>query len=163
MCQSYQFERLAKVESRATLSDMETEQLDPRDALDAVARGRRAAAERLTTPWWYHPILGVLVGALVVAQAASTVVKIPVLVVFFVGLALLVRAYQQVTGVWVGGLRRGPAGRITIALASVYLAAVFVGLLAGGWWAVGAGVVVVPATIVLGRRFDVELRKELAG
>ena len=90
---------------------METEQLDAHDALAAIARQPHEAAERLVTPWWYHPVLGVLVGGLVVAaQAASTACRIAVLVVFFVGLAALVRAYQRVTGLWVSGYRRGPAG-----------------------------------------------------
>ena len=142
---------------------MEREQLDAQAALAAIAGQRHEAAERLVTPWWYHPTLGVLVGALVASQAAPTTVRIPVLVGFFVGLAVLVRAYQRLPGLWVSGYRRGPAGRVTVALVVANLAAVLVAILLGGWWAVAAGVAVVGATIVLGRAFDEALRAELRG
>jgi hypothetical protein len=35
--------------------------LDAPAALNAVARARADVADRLVTPWWYHPILGVLI------------------------------------------------------------------------------------------------------
>jgi hypothetical protein len=98
---------------------------------------------------------------MVATQAASTPVRLTVLAGFFVGLAVLVRAYQRLTGLWVSGYRRGPAGRRTLALAAVYLACVLVAIAAGGWWAVGAGVVVLVATVLLGRAFDEALREEL--
>jgi hypothetical protein len=142
---------------------METEQLDPEAALAAIADQRREAAERLVTPWWYHPALGLLVGTMVATQAAPTAVRLAVLAGFFVGLAALVRAYQRLTGLWVSGYRRGPAGRRTLALAGVYLACVLVAIVAGGWWAIGAGAVVLVATVVLGRAFDEALRGELRG
>jgi hypothetical protein len=140
---------------------METEQLDPEAALAAIAGQRREAAERLVTPWWYHPALGLLVGAMVAAQGAPTAIRLGVLALFFVGLAALVRAYQRLTGLWVSGYRRGPAGRVTIGLAVVYLASVLVAIVVGGWWAIGAGAVVLAATVVLGRAFDEALRREL--
>jgi hypothetical protein len=142
---------------------MEREQLEARAALAAIAGQRREAAERLVTPWWYHPLLGILIGGLIAAQAGPTALKVAVLPVFFIGLAALVSAYQHVTGVWVGGLRRGPAGRVTIALVAVYLAALAVSVILGGWAAIAAGIVVVVATVVLGHRFDRALREELAG
>ena len=46
---------------------METDpgRADAAAALDLVAASRAALADRLVTPWWYHPALGVLVGGLV--------------------------------------------------------------------------------------------------
>ena len=45
----------------ATVSVMETDEATPADAaaaLQAVQAGRAAAARRVATPWWFHPLLG---------------------------------------------------------------------------------------------------------
>jgi hypothetical protein len=142
---------------------METDQLDPKAALAAISKQRHEAAERLVTPWWYHPVLGLLVGGYVVAQTVdSVVVRLVAVAVLLVGLAVLVRAYRRLTGLWVSGYRRGPAGRITLLLAAVYVAAVLVAVLIGNVAAsLVAGAAVVVLTVVLGRRFDEALQEEL--
>jgi hypothetical protein len=136
-------------------------------ALLAVRRQRAAAADRLVTPWWYHPALGLLVGGVVAAQAAhSALVRALALALFFVGVGVLVRAYRRLTGVWVSGYRRGPAGRVTAALVGAYLACLLAGAvldyaLGYAWGFVAAGAAIAVLTVVLGRRFDVALREEL--
>jgi hypothetical protein len=144
---------------------METERETAADALAAIGRQRRLAADRLVTPWWYHPALGVLVGGFVATRAIdSTVVQMLALVLFFAGLALLVSAYRRITGLWVSGYRRGPAGRVTWLLVVAYVAAIAGAYLAGGVAAfLAAGAAIAVATVVLGRRFDQALREELRG
>jgi hypothetical protein len=144
---------------------MEREQLDPQAALAAIADQRRGAAERLVTPWWYHPALGLLVGGFVAARAFdSPLVQVLTLVVFFVALALLVQLYRRRTGVWITGYRRGAAGRVTALLVAVYLAAIFGAYLVEGVGAfLAAGAVIAAATVVLGHRFDAAVQEELLG
>jgi hypothetical protein len=144
---------------------METEQLDAREALEAVAQGRREAADRLVTPWWYHPILGALIGALIVVQGThSLVLKSAVPIAAIVGMGVLIRSYTRLTGLWVSGNRRGPAGRWTIALVVGYLGAYAVAAGFGSLAAsIPAAVFVVVFTVVVGRGFDEALRREIRG
>jgi hypothetical protein len=136
-------------------------------ALLAVQKQRAAAADRLVTPWWYHPCLAVLVGVMIAVQAAHSPVATTIVVALVVsGMGLLASSYQRITGVWVSGCRRGRAGRITLALVASYVALVLVGgfldyLLGQRWAFVAAGAVAAILTIVLGRRFDETLREEL--
>lgn len=142
---------------------------EAREALHEVAAGRRHAAGRLSSPPWYHPLLGLLLGAVFAAQAAhSTLVVGAVVAGFGGGLALLAEAYRRRTGVWASGYRRGPSGRVSLLLAAVlvalYAAAAAGDYLLGARWSfLAAGIAVVPVVVVLGRRFDETLRAELAG
>jgi hypothetical protein len=147
---------------------METD--DAAKALAEVQTARSAMADRLVTPWWYHPALGLLYAGLVLAWGllddgkARLLVAIP----FFAGLAGLVVLYRRLTGVWVNGHEAGPAARWAWAMGILYgvvlLAAHF-----GGRAGLGAEVLialsaaVVAATIVVGRRFDAAYRAHLRG
>jgi hypothetical protein len=144
---------------------METEQLDAREALEAVAQGRREAADRLVTPWWYHPILGLLIGALIVVQGThSFVLKTAVPIAVLGGAGALIASYTRLTGLWVSGYRRGPAGRWTVALVVGYLAAYGVAAGFGSLAAsIPAGAFVFVFTVVVGRGFDEALRREIRG
>jgi hypothetical protein len=137
-------------------------------SLGVIAAQQRALADRLVTPWWYHPVLGLLQGGMVLVLASWSV---PVLlggtVVYSLGVGLLVGAYQRLTGVWVQGLRAGRPGRISVALgvsfAVMAAAAVAARALGATWFAFVAAALVFVATVVLGRWFDQELRAELRG
>jgi hypothetical protein len=143
---------------------MERDQFDTQAALAAVRDQRRAVANRLVTLSWYHPILGVLLGGLVAAQASqSFVIRCFAAAAVAAGAAVLALTYRRLTGIWVSGYRRGSAGRVTALLVAVLLVGL-VAALALGWPAAAvAGVLVAFATVVLGRRFDSALRKELRG
>jgi hypothetical protein len=140
---------------------------DPARALDEVARSRARLADRLVTPWWYHPALGLMAGVLVATPAArSTAVTAAVLALYGVGVSLLVQAYRARTGVWVNGLRGGRASRWAVALGVVIAVAFLTGITldkALDWRAapLAAGVVTGLATVLLGRQFDESLRREL--
>jgi hypothetical protein len=84
---------------------MESEELGTH--IVAVRAGRSAAADRLVTPWWYHPILGLLMAGLLVAYGIGSMWVVgATLVIFLAGLAALVSAYRNQTGVWVSGSAR---------------------------------------------------------
>ncbi|PZE82166.1 hypothetical protein [Curtobacterium sp. MCBD17_032] len=138
-----------------------------RAALAAVDATRASVADRLVTPWWYHPTLGLLVAAYLVGYAVGdTIVRMTVLVAFFVGIGVLTTVYRRRTGVWVSGHRAGAATRWAVAMgvAAVVLVLTALGVHAATdllWpvWVCAAIVFVV--IVVLGRRFDARLRSEL--
>jgi hypothetical protein len=136
-------------------------------ALATVGLTRAQMADRVVTPVWYHPALGLLAGGLIAsAELGSLALFLSALLVYAVGCGVLVSSYRRLTGVWVSGLRRGPAGRVSVLLigtlyALAGLSAVF-GLALGvpGAFVVGGAAAFV-AVVVLGRRFDEALRHEL--
>ena len=138
-------------------------------SLAAVAEARRAAADRLVTPWWYHPVLGALFAGYAVAIAlGNTWVLLGGVVVFFAGLALLVSAYRRKTGIWLSGFEAGGATRwaylMGVVGGSCIAAAVLLSFtdVSDGWvWAVA--VVLGAAIVPIGRTYDRELRAELRG
>jgi MFS family permease len=140
---------------------------EARVALEAVRRGQAAAADRLTTPWWYHPALGALVALLVLACGSGRYWLQAVAMIFFaIGTSALVAAYRSSTGMWISGHRAGRASRWAYAmggLVAVCLIFSFLTAQAGGarWFTWLLALVAFVATIVLGRRFDAELRAQL--
>lgn len=135
--------------------------------LAAIADARSSVADRLITPWWYHPVLGLASAGFVLAYGlGNDAVRISS--AFLLGLTSigLMRVYKRLTGVWVSGLDAGRASRWAKAMGVITAAT---GL---GAWAVGAyteldwivwvaAALVLVATVVLGRRFDVALRDQL--
>lgn len=147
-------------------------QLSPeeaRAALAAVDQSRSAIAERLYTPWWYHPVLGLLVGGLVTVALAGvgSSVLMSVLVAYSAGLAVIVTVYRRKTGVWLSGFEGGPKARRSAfrffagLLLAVVIGAVFAIGLEIRWTAPIVGLVAAVAMVVWGRRFDKSVRAEL--
>jgi hypothetical protein len=139
-------------------------------ALVEMQTARAAMADRLVTPWWYHPALGLLYAGLVLAWGllddgkARLLVAIP----FFAGLAGLVVLYRRLTGVWVNGNEAGPAARWAWAMGILYgvvLLIAYFGGRAGLGSAVllGLSTAVLAATVLIGRRFDAAYRAHLRG
>ena len=137
------------------------------DPLAMIAEARAAAADRLVTPWWYHPVLGLLVAGYVVAfSLGDTLVRSIALLVFLAGVTGLVRAYRRLTGVWLAGHEAGRASRWAYAMGATIGVLMVVSLVIAWttsltWptWVIAA--VVGVAMVVLGRRFDVALRAQL--
>ncbi len=139
------------------------------ESLEAVAAARRAAADRLVTPWWYHPVLGVLVGGFIVAVALGDWgVTLVGVAVFFAGIYLLMATYRRQTGIWISGHTPGPANRWASLMGTV------AGLGAAG--AILLGFVEVPDVVIwmmaavvavaivpIGRQYDRVLRADLRG
>jgi hypothetical protein len=133
----------------------------------AINAGRAAAADRLVTPAWYHPVLGVLAGGYATAiTLGDTVVMMVAIVVFLIGLPTLVGVYKRQTGVWIWGFSAGRASRWSV-LMGVLLLAAFLGMtylyevvgLSWPVWVIGA--LIVPMVIVVGHRFDEAVRNQL--
>jgi drug/metabolite transporter (DMT)-like permease len=139
---------------------------EPGAALDAVRRAEAVAADRLTTPWWYHPALGALSAVLVLAYGSDRPWALPVgLVVFFAGVAALVSGYRRLTGMWISGLRAGRATRYAYALAVLLGACLLLAFVTGRegmtWPTWVAAATAFLGTIVIGWRFDAVLRAEI--
>lgn len=137
------------------------------EGLSLIAEARAALADRLINPWWYHPLLGLMIAGCVLALGlGGTALKVGGVVLALAGCAVLVTAYRRVTGVWVSGLEAGPAGRWLGALGGltvlVAVAALAIGALTDLRWPVFClAVLGFVATIALSRRFDIALRAHL--
>lgn len=147
-------------------------QMAPREAraaLEAVADSRAEMADRLVTPWWYHPTLGILLGGLmaVIGVGVPTAVFWASMVLYFGGILALAGAYRRMTGIWVDGFGIGPRSRRSATrLGATAIALALVGAVFGlgfdlPWVPVGCGVVLAAVMTVWGRRFDTILRDEL--
>ena len=144
---------------------------DPAAALADVDSARRSVADRLTTPWWYHPALGAILAAIMLVGALDLhdVVRLVVSLCGAIGIGLLVGAYQRTTGLWVDIRNLGPTSRRWwFAYAMIVLVVTGSSLLPTAsdralpvWLAVLLAAVAVIATIVLGRRVDDAMRAEI--
>lgn len=140
-------------EARAALSDLD-------------ADGARLA-QRLVTPWWYHPALGmvvaVVVGAQVLPGSASTIA----VALAVIAIPALLLAYSRRYGVSTTSPVGPRSRRLLLAMLGVLVLAMVAGVLvklsgsSPGWTLVPAALAGV-ATIVLGRRYDDALRGEVA-
>ncbi len=143
-------------------------ELDPAEALASVHDTRTALADRLVTPGWYNPVLGLAMGVLFMSYASHSVwVIVPAEVAFVATMTALVTAYRRINGVWLNGYRKGRTRRatVTMTLALAVLAAVAGALDAGlhqRWGWIAAGMLTVPLVTVCGSWFDRLLREELA-
>jgi hypothetical protein len=134
-------------------------------ALDALAQGRGALAELAITPWWYHPVLAGLVFVFVVGTASAQFWYLTFLA-YMVGLAWLVRAYRNLTGIWANGWKIAQGRMLSVVLFAVLLAGVLTSLAVrrgqlDWWWAVVAAVVGALTTLWVGPRLDATLRAAL--
>ncbi|KSB90964.1 hypothetical protein AS593_12480 [Caulobacter vibrioides] len=101
--------------------------IGPADAARMLAEVETANADlarRARAPLWYHPALGLLVGAVAAVQGQAIPLMLGVYAVFVVGLLLLVKAYKRRTGLWVSGYRAGRTRWVAVGLAVVTALAV---------------------------------------
>src|SRR5689334_5374879 len=135
-------------------------------ALDLVAASRSELADRLVTPWWYHPVLGVLIASLVAAPAAHSKAVWFATTIFLVNSSLaLARTYRRMTGVWVSGTNAGRASRWAYALGAVFALALGLSALASlkfDLWPVSIAIAIaqIPVTVLVGRHFDTVYRRQ---
>lgn len=139
-----------------------------RDALAGLSGDSASLAERVVTPPWYHPALGLIVAAFIGTQAVPGPWSMIVLAVGAAMLALLVAVYRRRYGVWVSQ----PAGRASRAVLWAVIASYLVLFAAGTaiklaqlplWWVLVPAAIGFVLTIVLGRRYDALLRGDIAG
>lgn len=140
---------------------------EARAALDALDSDASQLAARLVTPWWYHPILGVMVAGAIGAQALPRVSSMTAIVLIIVWIPFLVRAYTSRYKVWMSG-PAGPRSRRMMVLLVVTLIVLMASgalMKIGGlspWWVLVPAVLGFLATVGLGRRYDAALRSDLS-
>lgn len=134
---------------------------------EARTTTRGELADRLVTPWWYHPVLAAAVAFLTLSWTTGKgVVVLAAVAVYGTALVVLPRLYRRTTGVWVTGLPQRRARRWGRRLGWACAGAVFLGIVSSvstALWPLGVGAAVAVSVLVpvLGRRFDEELRAEL--
>ncbi|MDP9793565.1 hypothetical protein J2S43_002077 [Catenuloplanes nepalensis] len=140
---------------------------DPAAQLAAISEARSTLADRLVTPWWYHPVLGLAAAGFVVGYGfGNTVVRLASALAFILVCLGLAHVYKRRAGVWVSGLDAGRAGRWAKATGAL------VGITAITAWAIGSytgldwliwciAAFAFVAAVVVGRRFDAALRAQL--
>ena len=136
-------------------------------ALDSIATSRADLADRLITPPWYYPLLGLMVGGLTAAQAVSSPwVVIPVTFAYGLGVGLLMAAYRKRTGLTVNALR-APRARVWVVIFVVSLGISMIGSLVLSQRLDSAvpplvgGLLMLPITLLVGPRVDEALRADL--
>lgn len=142
-------------------------------ALDEVAAARRRLAERLYTPWWYHPVLGLLLGCLVLqlggvlGRPAMFLIPVPVL-----GIVVLGRIYRCLSGIDLYGDDAPDGGEHGRSLLALYACGLIICFAAGfllgnqlgiSWAAWTIAALLVVGTVVVGRRYDSLLRTQIRG
>lgn len=140
--------------------------LGPREALAQVAMANADVADRLVTPWWYHPVLGVLLCLHLTTLSTASALVLVGTPLFVFGCVVLVTVYRRQTGIWVPATTRPRAIRGT----SLFAALVVLGTVAalsvaytGASWRVGAavGVVLGVVTVPVGRWIDACMRADI--
>ena len=135
---------------------------EARASIELVQRANADLADRLVTPWWYHPSLGLIEAMLVFSFALPIPLRIAVLVVAVAGIGLLVSAYQRLTGLGMSARYAALARGWVLALVVIVLASIGVVVLVDRLpVAVALAVLVLVATIVLGRGADHAIRTRL--
>ncbi|WP_299058121.1 hypothetical protein [uncultured Nocardioides sp.] len=139
---------------------------EARAALSGLDGDSARLAERVVTPWWYHPVLGAVVAGVALSSTLPPSATAAVIALCVVVLFLLPVAYRRRYGVWVSEPAGPRSRRVHTVLLAIILACVVGGFLLGMlgvvWALVPAGVLFV-AVVLLGRRYDVALRADLAG
>lgn len=140
---------------------------EARSALGAVAQDSARLADQIVTPWWYHPVLGVIVGVFVGAQALPGAWSVIMIALGIIAIPVLTVTYSRRYGVAISK-PAGPRSRrlllLALAVLLISMASSLAFKLVGleQWWALVPATIACVATIILGRCYDDALRHELA-
>jgi hypothetical protein len=120
-------------------------------------------ADRLVTPWWYYPGVGLGEALMVSSMAFPSSLRAPALVIGVAVVGLLFSAYMRLTGLGMSNQYFTLARRWSISLLVVVVVAIAIVLLIDQPVIVAAtAVTIFVATVVLGRRADSALRDRLS-
>jgi hypothetical protein len=135
---------------------------EARASLDEVRRMEAKLADRLVTPWWFYPGLGLYEALLVSSISFPKVLTWPAILIGLAFLGFLVRKYQRQTGLGMSNQYFALAPGWIIAMLMVILMAIVINLLVDQPVIVAAtAAAVFVATVVLGRRADSAMRYRL--
>jgi len=135
---------------------------EARASLDDVRHLEADLADRLVTPWWYYPGLGLVEALFITSMTFPLWLQLPAVAAGLAGLGLLVRNWQRLTGLGLSTHYFALAPGWVTALVVVYLSAIVVVLLADQPVVTAViAAVLLAATVVLGRRADTAMRYRL--
>lgn len=138
-----------------------------REALDGLREDGVVLSERVVTPWWYHPALGIAVAVIVTAQVLPPASRFPLLASGVLAMPALAAIYRRRYGVQISG-PTGPRSRRMLTGVLAFLLAVLavgVGIAFAGAppvWILLPAVTSLIGVALLGRRYDRALRADLA-
>lgn len=141
------------------------------EALREVAAARGRLADRLYTPRWYHPVLGLLLAALILQLGGVLgrpgLFLTPVPVVAMIALGLI---YRRLSGIDLYGDSAPDGGQRGRALLAVFICVLIISFAASfvlsnrlgmEWTAWVVAAVVTLGTVAVGRIYDGLLRAQL--
>jgi hypothetical protein len=141
---------------------------EAREALAGLHADDASLAQRLITPRWYHPLLGLIVALIITSQALPSPASLILLPVALFALPALVLFHRRRHGLWFSqpaGPRSRRVYRVMLVIVLLCFGAMLVVKLtpvAYEWVAIPAAVGLV-TPMVLGPRYDDLFRRELAG
>ncbi|WP_127819008.1 hypothetical protein [Microbacterium sp. CPCC 204701] len=131
-----------------------------------TADGSRLA-DQVATPWWYHPVLGLIVANFALAQMLPPQLSISLVVLGIIAIPVLTTAYSRRYGISLTQPTGKRSGRMLVASGGVIALAMAGALVirlteVSPWWVLPVAVSAFVATVALGRSYDRTLRTELA-
>lgn len=159
-------QRADEHEQRAD-DDMRAHEDSARAALSALDADRRSLADRIRTPAWYYPLLGVATAMIIGSPGAGIPTQFLLVAFGCLGITFLSLAYQQRTGLTITRMA-GPRSRTAAILLGVFivlLLAVSFSLTATGhavwvWLTAGAAFAAMwGGGSIYDRAYDRELRR----
>ncbi|WP_116114862.1 hypothetical protein [Austwickia chelonae] len=144
---------------------------DPRSALDLAQDARNRLANRVTTPWWYHPALSLFfvlacLGIGLPKEAVGDDVSTIMTVLSCAGSLTIMSVYRRITGLWIQRTTGPRTHKLLVGFAVVVTISLIFSaanrLWLDSWWvlvalSIGALIAVPP----FGRHYDNVLRSEL--
>lgn len=137
-------------------------------ALDGVSAARANLADRISSPWWYHPAMGASIGLAPLSAGISwELIPYGVCTGFLVLPMLLTLLLKRSTGVVVDhytatpGARRLSARHALLVLALLILGGVLQWGLDLRWAGAGTAVAIFALTVWLGRRIESALHRDV--
>ncbi|WP_166997744.1 hypothetical protein [Paramicrobacterium fandaimingii] len=140
---------------------------EAREALSRLHSDDKKLAERLVTPWWYHPALGLIVALIAGSQALPSPASTAVLAVSIVAILVLIITYTRLYGVWTNRPMGPQSRRLLITMVLIVILAMVSNLVVKladltPLWVLLPAAVAFGTTVVIGPRYDAALRSELA-
>ncbi|HHW82355.1 MAG TPA: hypothetical protein GX743_00835 [Actinomycetales bacterium] len=140
------------------------------DALRDVEAARASTATHMATPWWYHPILAVILGVttLMIGLDLALPIALGILAVVAIAIGVLIAAYRHVSGGWISFRQAGPRSRpLWYAYASSMAVLIILAVIANHvlhlpWVAWMAAAFVFLATISAGPVIDRKVLEDIA-
>ncbi|GAA1148784.1 hypothetical protein [Nesterenkonia lutea] len=141
---------------------------EARLALSTLDADSATLAQRVATPWWYHLALGGTVALFVGSQALPAAAASACVVLGVVALPLVVTTYARRYGFSLSEPAGPRSRRLLLMSVGVLLAAMLATVVikisgVSPSWSLVAALVAFLATVLLSRRYDVALRREIAG